>query len=180
MINKTLLEEQEPILDRLILSPKKIVGVTAQDLQSIVEDSFGVAVSDDYIPDLMQNNADVYFRFDRKKDEVIIVGAAVVIPKPEEDVPPHLMTLAVPAVYQNQGIGKEIMAELLRYYPKLNWRSKPQREVANKIYHEITRDVVFFTATGDISYKGYFVNHTLKEKQLAMMYMENQPSHFKK
>ena len=95
MINETLLERQEIPRDKLIMSPKITNGVTKKTLQDIVKDSFGVTVSEDYIPYLMQNNAYIYFRYEKVDDRVVVVGAAVVILAPMEGMPPHLVTLAV-------------------------------------------------------------------------------------
>jgi len=160
-----------------LLELAQIGEAIEKNLEGIVKDSFGMPVSGDYVPYLIQNNAQVYFMHEPGNG---IVGAAVVIENPAEGVPPHLVTLAVPAIYQHQGIGQDIMAELLRYYPKLNWRSKPEREHAKTLYQKIKSDVEPFTAVDGIAYQGYFVNHTQEEKQKAIAYMAAQPAHFKK
>ncbi|MBI2657791.1 GNAT family N-acetyltransferase [Candidatus Woesearchaeota archaeon] len=159
------------------LEPAQADEATGKGLEGIVRDSFGVAVSDDYFPYLIQNNAQVYFVHEPGNG---MVGAAVVIENPAEGMPPHLVTLAVASAYKSQGIGKDIMAELLKYYPKLNWRSKPDRMPARNLYRGITDDTAPFTAVDGINYNGYFVNHTPEEKQKATSYMAAQPSHFKK
>ena len=177
MQNKAVLEN--PSSQFLVLS-SGIDDTIRKDLEGIVQDSFGKPVSGDYIPYLIQNNAHVYFVHNEMNE---IIGAAVVIEKPAEGMPPHLVTLAVPSHKQRQGIGKDIMAELLKYYPKLNWRSKPDREPAKMLYQGIIQGIVGetspFTAVDGLSYSGYFVNHTTKEKQKAITYMAAQPSHFK-
>ena len=173
-----ILEESAPPPNKLALGRLRgdVDDITEKDLVGIVEDSFGKPVSDDYIPYLIQNNAHVYFMHNEMNE---IIGAAVVIEKPAEGMPPHLVTLAVPSHKQRQGIGKDIMAELLKYYPKLNWRSKPDREPAKMLYQQLTKDIEPFTAVDGMPYNGYFVNHTPGEKQIAMKYMAAQPSHFK-
>lgn len=119
------------ILPRKIVPPstysaKNIHVLDKQKLKFTIESSFGKKL----VPGFFEKN-DIMEVFVAPAGGVYL-GVGII--KTVLDAIPYLDKLAVLGALKGMGIGKTLLGEIMKKYPKLILRASPENEAANKLY----------------------------------------------
>ncbi len=138
-----------------VYSTKNIHALDKGKLKSTIENSFGKKL----VPGFFEKN-------DIKEVFVvpaggIYLGAGII--KTVLETMPYLDKLAVLGTLKGMGIGKTLLGEIMKKYPKLILRASPENEAANKLYSSF-----FQWAERKGAWNIYFSNLSFHEIEPAM------------
>lgn len=152
---ESIIAPRKGIAQPLAYSTKNIHALDKGKLKSTIENSFGKKL----VPGFFEKN-------DIKEVFVvpaggIYLGAGII--KTVLDTIPYLDKLAVLGTLKGMGIGKTLLGEIMKKYPKLILRASPENEAANRLYSSF-----FQWAEQKGPWNIYFSNLSFHEIEPAM------------